>query len=185
MIYSVLNCNQMHCCQGLCPLVSSWAQWFTVAHCSLGRGGLGILGIPQSAKIIDNALSLTSGQGIDEWLTGHKSDSCGSAPCHTLTHPSSSQLNAHTHLNVSTCNCTVKQPLCTSQNTHAAHSHTLTSAPTRWHRFKNGLPKITTPNLVLNLSICARFKNKEQRREAKLDPFVFLSIQLRLLLNIP
>lgn len=38
--------------------------------------------------------------------------------------------------------------------------------------------KITVTNLVLNLSICARFKNKEQCRETKPDPFVFLSLCL-------
>lgn len=85
--------NQMHSYQALCPLIWSWTRWFTAAsHLGLSREGLGILGIPQSAKNIDNALSLTLGWGIDEWLEGHKSDSSGSAPCHSITYPLSSPI---------------------------------------------------------------------------------------------
>lgn len=179
--------NQMHCCQALCPLIWSWTRWLTAAsHHGLSRRGLGILGIPQSAKIIDNALSLTPGWGIDEWLEGHKSDSCGSTPCHTLTHPPRSPIKWQTHgeyactqehtlckpctfphiyryLHVNTRKYTIKQPLYTHMHTL---SHTLPQLK------QNGWLKITATNLVLNLSICARFKNKEQCRETKLDPFV-------------
>lgn len=56
----------------------------------------GNLGIPQSAKIIDNAVSLSPGWGIDQWLEEHKSDSCGSIPYNTLTHPLSAPIK-HTH----------------------------------------------------------------------------------------
>lgn len=78
---------------GPVPSFWSWTRWFTAAsHLGLSTEGLGILGIPQSAKNIDNALSLTLGWGIDEWLEGHKSDSSGSAPCHSITYPLSSPI---------------------------------------------------------------------------------------------
>ena len=54
-------------------------------------------------------------------------------------------------------------------------SHTLPQLQQDDSSFQNGQLKITATNLVLNLSICARFKNKEQCQETEPDPFVFLS----------
>lgn len=101
------------------------------------RRGHGILGIPQSAKIIDNTLSLTPGRWINEWLEGHKSDSCGSTPCHTLTHPPSSQIKCTGYLHINTCKYTLYHSLYNPQAL-------LPLTPTWWQRFRNGQLKKTT-----------------------------------------
>lgn len=130
----------MHYCQAPCPHVWCRTRWPPAAsRRGLSRGGLGILGIPESAKIIDNALSLTRGAGgIDEWLEGHKSDSCGSTPCHTLTHPDL-QLNTHKHtLTQASMYAHKERPLCQTSTSlhnkapalHTSHTHMHTVSPT-------------------------------------------------------
>lgn len=111
----------------------------------------GILGIPQSAEVIDDALSLTPGLRINEEPGGHKSDPPGSAHRQLLNY-------THTF---------TKTPV----NAEQTALYTLAAL------IGGGL-KITGDNLVLNLSIGARFGNKERCRGTTLEPFLFVSLCL-------
>lgn len=121
----------------------------SIAPCAEQRRS-GNLGIPQSAKIIDNALSLTPGWGIDGWLEGHKSDSCGSSWCHTLTRSSrspikSSHLQQHVHTRTHTSQYTVKKKCLESQ----INSNKYTSKAPNLHFFyiyTHPNPHILTPH---------------------------------------
>lgn len=96
---------------------------------------VGTRGIPQSAEIIDDALSLPAGQRINEQPGGHKSAPCGSAPTPTPTQPPAPQLDTHIYIN--TCERTTN-PLYTLAFKRRSAKNRQQKLAVKWERLCQG-----------------------------------------------